>query len=320
MTMKPPAPSLSVRLGTLELKNPIIAASGTFAYASELDCVVPWGELGAVVCKGLSLQPRPGNPSPRVFPTTAGMLNSVGLQNVGLDCFLKERLPLMKGRGTHIIVNIFGESPEEYGQLALALAEAGGISALELNLSCPNIRHGHLFGRDPQSVSHLTGLVRKEVPGTPIWVKLPPDCPELPDVCQAAESAGADALTISNTIPGMAVDLNALRPALPRRHGGLSGPAIRPIILRLVDMALSRVSIPIVACGGVCRAEDALEYLAIGARAVQMGTAHFADPRASWNTVRGLSRFLARRGFPDMETFIGCVPRPEMPAKTAAIE
>ncbi len=303
------SPSLAVRLGNLEMKNPVIAASGTFAYASEMDPVFPWEQLGAVVCKGLSLAPQAGNPTPRLVPTPAGMLNSIGLQNVGLDAFRQRWLPGLRRRQCLIVANVFGNSIEDYVRLATELSAEEGIAAIELNLSCPNVQHGRLFGRDPDSVFLLTRQVRSASPGIPLWVKLPPDSPDLIASCKAAEKAGASALTISNTFPGMAIDLDALRPALPRRHGGLSGPAIRPIILRLVDLILPQVSVPVIACGGVCRVEDALEYLSIGARAVQVGTAHFVDPRASLRIVRGMQKFLARRGFPDMESFIGCVPR-----------
>ena len=304
------APPLTVRLGSLELKNPVIAASGTFAYASELDSLVPWHKLGAVVCKGISLKPQPGNPTPRMVPTAAGMINSIGLQNMGLDRFIKEQLPRLHGRDTHVVANIFGQSIDEYVQLASCLSQQEALAALELNLSCPNVQHGRLFGRDPDSVYLLIRQVRSVAPNTPLWIKLPPDSPDLLASCKAAQKAGASALTIANTYPAMSIDLDALRPSLPRRHGGLSGPALRPIILRLVDMILDQVNIPIIACGGVCRAEDALEYLALGACAVQVGTAHFADPRSSLRMVRDLQKFLVRRGFPDMESFIGCVPRP----------
>ncbi len=291
-----PIPDLRVNVAGLCLQNPIIAASGTCGYGEALHPFVDLNRLGGVVAKGLSLEPRPGNPAPRLVETTAGMLNSVGLQNIGIEAFLNDKLPRLRGYRTNIIVNFFGDSPDEYAAVAARASEAEGIAALEANISCPNVRHGGmLFSSDARLTAEVVGKIR-QVTHLPLLVKLSPNVTDITEIARAAEEAGADAISLINTVLGMAIDLEALRAELPLGFGGLSGPAIKPIALRMVWQVSQAVRIPIVGMGGIMSGRDALEFLLAGAAACQVGTASFVDPTACRKIVSEMESYLRRRG------------------------
>lgn len=284
---------LSVQVGALRLANPVIAAAGTFGYGVEFAHLVDLNRLGGLVTKGISKEPMEGAPAPRLCETPSGMLNAVGLQNVGVDAFLKDKLPVLLKYNTQVIVNIFGYCLEDYVEVIRRLEGAEGISAYELNISCPNVRKGGMqFGSDPILVEEVVGAGKKAAGQTPLWVKLMPLVTDIGRIARAAESAGADALTVANTYPAMVVNVATGRSLLGNQTGGLSGPAIKPITLRLVWEVRKAVKIPVVGLGGIETAEDVLQYLAVGASAVQVGTASFADPRASEVIRGGLARAL----------------------------
>jgi dihydroorotate dehydrogenase (NAD+) catalytic subunit len=284
---------LSVQVGALRLTTPIIAASGTFGYGLEFSHLVDLNRLGGIVTKGISSEPMEGASAPRLCETASGMLNAVGLQNVGVDAFLKDKLPLLRKYNTHLIVNVFGYCLEAYVEVIQRLQEAQGVSAYELNISCPNVRMGGMqFGSDPHLVEEVVGAARKAAGKRPLWVKLMPLVTDIGVIAKAAESAGADALTVANTYPAMAVEVRTGKSLLGNMTGGLSGPAIKPITLRLVWETRKAVKIPILGLGGVETAEDVLQYMAVGASAVQVGTASLADPRASGEIARGLENAL----------------------------
>ncbi len=284
---------LSVQVGALRLTNPIIAASGTFGYGVEFSHLVDLNRLGGIVTKGISREPMEGAPAPRLCETASGMLNAVGLQNVGVEAFLRDKLQLMRKYNTHVIVNVFGYCLEAYVEVIQRLQDAEGVSAYELNISCPNVKMGGMqFGSDPRLVEQVVGAARKAAGKRPLWVKLMPLVTDIGVIAKAAESAGADALTVANTYPAMAVEVRTGKSLLGNMTGGLSGPAIKPITLRLVWETRKAVKIPILGLGGVETAEDVLQYMAVGASAVQVGTASFADPKASEEIVGGLAKAL----------------------------
>jgi dihydroorotate dehydrogenase (NAD+) catalytic subunit len=292
-----PAKDLSVRLGRLTLANPVMTASGTFGYGQEYAPYLDLDRLGAVVVKGISLEPRAGNPPPRAVETPAGMLNAIGLENVGLARFLAEKLPYLRTLKTKVIVNILGERTGDYARLAAELSQAGGVAAVELNISCPNVDAGGLcFGIEPRSAHRLVAEVRRAVGEFPLIAKLSPEAPDLPGVCQAVEEAGADAASLINTIRAMAFDIHTGRPRLSTGIGGLSGPAIRPIAVRMVYECAQRARLPLIGIGGIACAEDAAEFLLAGASAVQIGTANFVNPRVAIEVLEGLEEWAARRG------------------------
>lgn len=296
---------LSVRIGSLELKNPVITASGTFGYGREFHPLVDPGQLGAVVVKGLSLRPRIGNPPPRIVETPSGMLNAIGLANIGLERFLKEKLPWLEKMNTVVIVNIYGHSEEEYGEVAAGLKGVGGISGIEVNVSCPNVECGGMaFGTDPEVTARVTERVLKNS-DKPVIVKLSPNVTDIQSVARAAESAGADGLSLINTLAGMAIDIEKRVPRLANISGGLSGPAIRPVALYKVYQVVRAVHIPVIGLGGIVDYRDALEFLIAGARAVQVGTANFIQPRASLNIIEGLRRYCEERGISKLDDLIG---------------
>jgi len=273
---------LSVQVGALRLRNPIITAGGTFGYGVEFAHLVDLNKLGGIVTKGISRDPIEGAPAPRVCETASGMLNAVGLQNIGVEDFIKTKLPVLQNYNTTVIVNVFGYCLEDYVEVIHKLEDVEGISAYELNISCPNVKQGGMqFGASPSAVVEVVGAGRKAAAKRPLWVKLMPLVTDIKEIARAAESAGADALTIANTYPAMAIDLKTGRSKIGNPTGGLSGPAIKPITLRLVWEARRAVEIPILGLGGIETAEDVLEYVAVGASAVQVGTASFADPRSS---------------------------------------
>jgi len=285
---------LSVQVGALRLQNPILVASGTFGYGLEFAHLVDLDRLGGIITKGLSLEPIEGAPAPRLCETPSGMLNAVGLQNIGVAAFIQNKLPLLRKYNTHLMVNVFGYCQEDYAKVIEHLEQADGISAYELNISCPNVKRGGMqFGSDPALVSEVVETARKAARRRPLWVKLMPLVTDIGLIAKAAESAGADALTVSNTFPAMAVDFRTRRSRLGKATGGLSGPAIKPITLRLVWETSKAVRIPVIALGGVESVDDVLEYVSVGATAVQVGTASFADPKASERIIEGLPRGLS---------------------------
>ena len=287
------AVDLSVRIGALRLRNPILAASGTFGYGLEFAHLVNLEKLGGFVTKGISREPISGAPEPRLSVTASGMLNAVGLQNVGVRAFVRDKLPLLRDCDTAVIVNVFGYNIEDYVEVLRVLEDAEGLAGYELNISCPNVKCGGMqFGSDPSLVADVVGAARKASGQRPLWVKLSPLVTDIGAIAKAAEEAGAEALTVANTYPAMSVDFRAGRSRLGNQTGGLSGPAIKPITLRLVWEAAKAVSIPIIGLGGVETVDDVLEYVAVGASAVQVGTASFADPRASEALSEGLGRAL----------------------------
>lgn len=292
-------PDLRVNIAGLELPNPVMPASGTFGYGAEFAGLLDLSRLGAIITKGISLQPRPGNPPPRIVETASGMLNAIGLENVGLERFLNEKLPFLRGcraSGTKIIVNILGDREEDYAELAARLSDAEGVDALELNISCPNVHCGGIaFGADPNMAASVTRAVKARTK-LPLIVKLSPNVTDITLMARAAEEAGADAISLINTLVGMAVDIKTRRPVLANRTGGLSGPAIKPVALRMVWQTARAVSVPVIGIGGIASAEDALEFILAGASAVQVGTANFVNPRAMTEIVDGIAAYLADSG------------------------
>jgi dihydroorotate dehydrogenase (NAD+) catalytic subunit len=298
-------PDLAVRIGRLELPNPVLLASGTCGYGLEM---APHGDLaalGAVVVKGISLAPSPGNPPPRIVETPSGMLNSIGLENVGLAAFLAEKLPKLRRVGARVIVNFYGGSRSDYRELAARLDGAEGVHALEMNISCPNVKLGGLqLGQDPREAHRAVAAVRRAT-RLPLLVKLTPNVTDIRLVARAAAEAGADALTLINTLQGMAIDVETRRPALARVVGGLSGPAIRPVAVRMVWQVRQALSIPIVGCGGVWTARDAIEFLLAGASAVQLGSVNFTYPGRWVEVVAGIRDYLVRHRIPRAADLVG---------------
>jgi len=287
------AVDLTVQVGAVRLRNPILAASGTFGYGVEFAHLVDLSRLGGLVVKGLSREPMEGAPAPRLCETPSGMLNAVGLQNIGVRAFVAEKLPVLRKYDTPIIANVFGYSVEDYVEVIRVLEDAEGLAAYELNISCPNVKKGGIqFGGDPASVAEVVGAARKAAVKVPLWVKLSPMVADIGLIARAAEGAGADALTVANTYPAMAIDSWTGKSLLGNQTGGLSGPSIKPITLRLVWETAKAVKTPIIGVGGIEKAEDVLQYVAAGATAVQVGTASFTDPRASQRLVEELERAL----------------------------
>jgi dihydroorotate dehydrogenase (NAD+) catalytic subunit len=287
------AVDLSVKIGALRLRNPILAASGTFGYGLEFAHLVDLNRLGGFVTKGLSREPIEGAPAPRLFPTPSGLLNAVGLQNVGVRAFVAEKLPVLRKYDTAVIANVFGYTIEDYVEVIRVLEDAEGLAGYELNISCPNVKKGGLqFGSDPAQVAEVVGAARKAASKRPLWVKLSPLVTDIGLIARSADEAGADALTVANTYPAMALDYRTGKSRLGSKTGGLSGPAIKPITLKLVWETRKAAKTPIIGLGGIETVEDVLEYLAAGASAVQVGTASFADPRASERLVDALTDVL----------------------------
>jgi dihydroorotate dehydrogenase (NAD+) catalytic subunit len=299
---------LSIAIGKLKLKNPVMVASGTFGYGEEFhESFYPLSRLGAVVTKGISLAPRAGNPMPRVIETPSGMLNAIGLANVGVDAFLSDKLPFLLGAKATVIVNVLGSTVEEYAELAGRLEGAKGVAAIELNISCPNIKAGGLqFGIDPDAAARVTAAARKAFTRT-LVVKLSPQAASIPAMARAVEAAGADALSLINTIPAMAIDVAARRPVLANVTGGLSGPAIKPVALRMVYEAAQAVAIPIIGIGGIMTATDAIEFLLAGAAAVQIGTANFVRPMAAIEALEGIEAHCRECGIKKVTELVGAL-------------
>lgn len=283
------AVDLSVQVGALRLRNPIIAASGTFGYGIEFAHLVDLNLLGGIVTKGLSREPIEGAPPPRIVETPSGMLNAVGLQNVGVRAFVAEKLPVLRKYGTPVLANVFGNTLDDYVEVIRTLEDAEGLAGYELNISCPNVKKGGMqFGGDPATVSDVVAAARKAAVNRPLWVKLSPLVANIGLIARSAAEAGADALTVANTYPAMAIDYRTGRSRLGNPTGGLSGPAIKPITLKLVWDIRKAVEIPVIGLGGVETVDDVLDYLSVGAVAVQVGTATFADPAATRRLVDGL--------------------------------
>jgi len=296
---------LGVRLGPLALKNPVMVASGTFGYGREFASLVDLNQLGAIVVKGLSLKPVPGNPPPRIVETPCGMLNAIGLANIGLREFIEGGLPWLRGLDTEVIVNIYGHSIDEYGELANAFKGIEGVSALEVNISCPNVERGGMaFGKDPDVSARVT---EKVVKGSdkPVIVKLTPNVTDIRVIAKAVEDAGADAISLINTLTGMAIDIETKSPRLANVYGGLSGPAIRPVALYQVWQAVNAVKIPVIGIGGIMSYSDALEFIIAGATAVQVGTANFVNPRASLDILKGIKDYCMKRSIEHISDLIG---------------
>jgi dihydroorotate dehydrogenase (NAD+) catalytic subunit len=298
--------NLSVKLGKLTLKNPVITASGTFGYGAEFSDFVDLNNLGAVVAKGISLKPMKGNPTPRICETPCGMLNAIGLQNVGLKVFIKEKLSYLKQFDTKIIVNILGNSVNEYVTLAEKLQEAGA-DAIELNVSCPNVKKGGIvFGTDRKDLRILIEQVRKAVT-IPIITKLSPNVSDITGFARIAEDSGSDAISLINTITGMAIDVESRKPKLANITGGLSGPAIKPIAVRMVWECSNATSIPVIGMGGIMTPEDAIEFLLAGASAVAIGTANFINPGMTQNVIDGISTYMKDHRIQHIRELIGSV-------------
>jgi dihydroorotate dehydrogenase (NAD+) catalytic subunit len=293
----------------LRLRNPILAASGTFGYGVEFAHLVDLNKLGGLVVKGLSREPMEGAPPPRLCETPSGMLNAVGLQNVGVRAFVGEKLPALRKYDTAVLANVFGYCLEDYVEVIRILEDAEGLAGYELNISCPNVKKGGMqFGNDPSQVAEVVGAARKAAVRRPLWVKLSPLVANIGLIAQAAESAGADALTVANTFPAMAIDTRTQKSCLGNLTGGLSGPAIRPITLRLVWETQKAVKIPVIGLGGIETVEDVLQYLFVGASAVQVGTASFTDPRVSERLAAALTKALVRLKASNINEIRGKVP------------
>ncbi len=302
--------SLAINLCGLTLRNPVIAASGTFGYGSEFASIVDLNRLGALVTKGLSREPIAGNPAPRLWHTEAGMMNSIGLQNVGVKAFIQDKLPKLKPFSVPVIANVFGYAEDDYLEVIRALEDADGLAAYELNVSCPNTKHGGIFfSSDPQSLAALIQQVRA-VAKRPLIVKLSPNVASIQPFAHAAEEAGADALSLVNTFISLAIDIETRTPRIGAGFGGLSGPAIKPIALRMVYEAARAVKIPVIGLGGIANGEDVAEFLIAGASAVEVGTATFADPKAPERIADDLGKVVRRLGAGSVSELIGTIRFP----------
>jgi dihydroorotate dehydrogenase (NAD+) catalytic subunit len=298
---------LSVELGPLRFKNPVLTASGTFGYGLEFLPFFDLGELGGIVSKGLSPQPREGNPPARIAETPAGMLNTIGLQNVGVDRFISDKLPQLRAYDTAVIANVFGETEAEYVEVCSKLDQAEGLAAIELNVSCPNVEQGGMiFGNSPRALVRVTRACRAAT-RLPLIVKLSPNVTDIRDTARAAEQGGADIVSLVNTFVGMAVDVERRKPVLARISGGLSGPAIRPLAVWMTWQVHRAVKIPIIGMGGIVEARDALEFILAGASAVQVGTANFIHPDAAIRVLRGLEAHLAEQKIGSVRELVGAL-------------
>jgi dihydroorotate dehydrogenase (NAD+) catalytic subunit len=301
-------PNLEVEIAGIKLKNPVITASGTFGYGEEFSPFIDLDKLGAMVLKGITLKPKMGNPPPRVIETPSGMLNSIGLQNVGVERLIKEKLPYLKKFNTPVIINISGDTIEEYVELAERLGEVSkdmGVTALEVNISCPNVKKGGMaWGTDAEATYKVINSIRKTTP-LPLIVKLTPNVTDIKTIAQAAEEAGADALSLINTLVGMAIDINFRKPKLANISGGLSGPAVKPVALWSVWQVFQTVNIPLIGIGGIIKVEDALEFIIAGAQAIEIGTANFVNPRITIEIIEGIEKYLRENNIKDVNELVG---------------
>ena len=298
---------LTVNMAGLKLKNPVMTASGTFGYGLEFEPFFDIGLLGAVVVKGLSLKPKEGNPPPRIVETPAGMLNAIGLQNVGVDAFIRDKLPELRKIGVPVVANFFGNSSADYIEAAKRLSSAEGIAALEVNISCPNIKAGGItFGTDPQIAHSLIKDIRA-VTDLPLIVKLSPNVTDIKVMAKSVEDAGADIISLINTITAMAIDIKTRRPKLANITGGLSGPAIRPVAVRMVWEVAQAVNIPIIGMGGIMTADDAIEFILAGASAIQVGTANFVNPAVTIDIIKGIEKYLVDESIASFSSIVGAL-------------
>lgn len=296
---------LKTDIGGIELKNPVMTASGTFGYGREFDHVIDLSRLGAIVVKGLSLEETPGNPPPRVVETASGMLNAIGLENVGIKRFIKEKLPFLQTLTSPIIANIYGKSSEDYIELASQIDDIDGISGIEVNISCPNVKAGGIaFGVEPIAAYNVVKGVREKTSKSVI-VKLTPNVTDITEIAKSVEDAGADSVSLVNTLTGMAIDIDTRQPKLANITGGLSGPAIKPVALRMVWQVAQKINIPIIGIGGIMNAEDALEFIIAGASAVQVGTANFVNPHATIDILDGIINYLEEKNISSIRDLIG---------------
>lgn len=308
MAGDPASSRLAVTLCGIPLKNPVLAASGTFAYGVEFESILDLNQLGGFVVKGLSREPMDGNKPPRVWEAEGGMMNSIGLQNIGVRAFVEQKLPALRRYQTPVVANVFGYAIEDYCEVVRILEDHAGLAAYELNVSCPNTKHGGIFfSSDPELLGQLVAEVRRVARKRPLIVKLSPNVTRIEPLAQAAEAAGADALSLTNTFVSLAIDVRTRKPRLGAGFGGLSGPAIKPIALRLVFEAARAVKIPVVGLGGIATGEDAAEFMLAGATAVQVGTATFWDPRAPLRIARELDHFLNEENIPSAAGLTGAL-------------
>lgn len=297
--------NLGVNLGGIELKNPVTTCSGTYGFGEEYAPYVDPAELGAIALKGLTREPRPGNPMPRIAETPSGMLNAIGLQNPGVEEFIESFLPRVKGLNTKVIANISGNTLEDYAYTAWRLDEAGGLAGIEVNISCPNVKQGGIqFGTNPRMAAEVTKAVRGHT-SLPVIVKLSPNVTDITEIARAVVDEGADAVSLINTLLGMAIDSKTRRPVLANVMGGLSGPAVKPVALRMVWQVSQAVGVPVLGMGGILTAQDALEFILAGATAVAVGTGNFVNPKAPLEIVEGIREYCLGCGVSDVQELVG---------------
>jgi dihydroorotate dehydrogenase (NAD+) catalytic subunit len=298
-------PDLTTDIGGLILKNPVMTASGTFGYAKEYATLVDLNRLGAIIVKGLSLLPTKGNPPPRIVETACGMLNAIGLENVGVDAFIKQKVPFLKTLNTPVLANIYGTDVHAYAELASRLNDIEAVAGIEVNISCPNVKQGGVaFGADECMAQQVTEVVRARYKRLLI-VKLSPNVTDITRIARSVEAGGADAVSLINTITGMAIDIGTRRPVLANLTGGLSGPAIKPVALRMVWQVAQAIKLPIIGIGGIMNAQDALEFIIAGASAVQIGTANFVNPGCSMQIIDGIADYMGANGLGSMRQLVG---------------
>ncbi|HZV81333.1 MAG TPA: dihydroorotate dehydrogenase [Geobacteraceae bacterium] len=300
-------PNMSIEIAGIKMRNPVMTASGTFGYGREFADYMDLESIGAMITKGLSLRPKAGNNTPRIVETPGGMLNAIGLQNVGIEAFIATKLPYLRTVNTPVIVNLYGNALEEYGELAARIDDLAEVAGIEVNISCPNVKQGGIvFGTDPAAASQVVGLVRKST-SKPLIVKLSPNVTDVVAMARACVDAGAEALSLINTLTGMAIDINSRRPILANITGGLSGPAIKPVALRMVWQVSRSVKVPLIGIGGIMNATDALEFILAGATAVQVGTASFLNPAAAEEIAAGIESWLVEKGVKDITELVGAL-------------
>ncbi len=300
-------PDLTTDIGGLVLQNPVMAASGTFGYGREFSDLLDLNRLGGIVVKGLSLQPAKGNPPPRIVETPCGMLNAIGLENVGVDAFIKYKMPFLRSVTAPVLANIYGVDIDAYAQLAERLNDIEGVAGIEVNISCPNVKQGGIaFGADPEVAAKVTRAVREKYNGL-VVVKLSPNVTDITQIAKSVEDAGADAVSLINTITGMVIDIHTQQPVLANVTGGLSGPAIKPVAVRMVWQVARSVKIPVIGIGGIMTAEDAIEFIIAGASAVQVGTANFINPNCTMEIIDGITHYLEDKKIPALRDLVGCL-------------
>jgi len=298
-------PDMRVNIGGIELQNPVMTASGTFGYAREFEHLIDLNRLGGIIVKGLSLEPTKGNPPPRIVETACGMINAIGLENVGIERFITDKLPFLQRLSPPVFVNIYGKLEAEYRQLTARINDVEAIAGIEVNISCPNVKAGGMaFGVDPRAAFKVVRAVREQT-AKPVMVKLSPNVTDITEIAAAVEEAGADSISLINTLTAMAIDIDTRRPKIANIIGGLSGPAIKPVALRMVWQVARKSTIPIIGIGGIMTAGDALEFLIAGATAVQIGTANFVNPHTTVEIIDGIEAFLSERDISSVKDIVG---------------